>query len=52
VTQTSASVECQTNEAIFVSKEDYEEFIYKATKNIDIKGDLEKMKTFFLTNDP
>ena len=52
VTQTSASVECQTDEVIFMSKEDYEEFVYKATKNIDIKGDLEKLKTFFLTHDP
>jgi hypothetical protein len=51
VTQTSASVECQTDEVIFMSKEDYEEFVYKATKNIDIKGDLEKWKTFFLTCD-
>ncbi len=52
VTQTSASVECQTDEVIFMSKEDYEEFVYKATKNINIKGDLENLKTFFLTHDP
>ena len=51
VTQTSASVECQTDQVIFMSKEDYEEFVYKVTKNIDIKGHLEKLKTFLMTYD-
>ena len=47
-----ASVECQTDEVIFMSKEDYEKLVCKAAEVIDIKGDLEKLKTFFLTWDP
>jgi hypothetical protein len=47
-----ASVECQTDEVISMSKEDYEKLVCKAAEVIDIKGDLEKLKTFFLTCDP
>jgi hypothetical protein len=43
-----ASVECQTNEGVFLSKEEYE----KLTEKPDIKGDLEKLKTFLLSYDP
>ena len=50
--QTSASVECQTDEVIVMSKEEYEEIVDKAARNIDMKGDLEKLKTFFLKYDP
>ncbi len=38
VTQTSASVECQTDEVIFMSKEDYEEFVYKGPKTSTSKA--------------
>ena len=47
-----ASDECQTNEVIFMSKEEHEELIHKAAESIDIKGDLEKLKTLFLAYDP
>ena len=46
------SVECQTNEVIFMSKEEHKELIHEAAENIDIKGDLEKLKTFFFAYDP
>ena len=35
-----------------MSKEEHEGLIHKAAENIDIKGDLEKLKTFFLAYDP
>ena len=50
--QTSASVECQTDEVIFLSKKEYEDILGKAARNIDMKGDPEKLKTFFLSYDP
>ena len=37
VLQTSASVECQTDEVIVMSKEEYEEIVDKAARNIDIR---------------
>jgi hypothetical protein len=46
--QMKASVECQTNEGVFLSKEEYE----KLTEKPDIKGDLEKLKIFLLSYDP
>ena len=52
VLQTSTSVECQTDEVIFLSKKEYEDILGKAARNIDMKGDLEKLKTFFLSYDP
>ena len=52
VTSVKASVECQTNEVILVSKEEHEELICKAAENIDVKAEVEKLKTFFLTYDP
>ena len=39
VLQTSASVECQTDEVIVMSKEEYEEIVDKAARNIDMKGE-------------
>ncbi|CAB4041343.1 Hypothetical predicted protein [Paramuricea clavata] len=52
ISVTSASVECQTNDGIFLSKEEYEELIQKSAEIFDIKGDLEKLKTHFLAYDP
>ena len=52
LTPMKANVKCQTNEVIFMSKEEQEELIHKAAENIDIKGDLEKLKKFFLAYDP
>ena len=49
---TRASIECQTTEVVTISKEEYEELLHKAAGTIDIEGDLEKLKTFFLSNDP
>ena len=49
VTPMKASVECHTNEVTFVSNE---ELICKAAENIDVKAEVEKLKTFFLTYDP
>ena len=46
------SVEIQTNEVIFMSQEEHEELIRKAAENTDVKGELEKLKTFFLAYDP
>ena len=50
--QTRASIECQTTEVVTISKEEYEELLHKAAGTIDIEGDLEKLKTFFLAYDP
>ena len=35
-----------------MTPDEYEEFIQKSAENIDIKGDLEKLKKFFLSYDP
>ena len=52
VSQTKASVECQTTEVIVISKDEYEKLLQKTASIIDIEGDLEKLKTFFLAYDP
>ena len=52
VSLTSASVECQTDEVIFLSKKECEGIIDKAAGNIDMKGNLENLKTFILRYDP
>ena len=52
VSQTKASVECQTTEVIVISKDEYEKLLQKTANIIDIEGDLEKLKTFFLAYDP
>ena len=51
ISSTSASVECQTNMVYFTPGE-YEELSQKSAENIDIKGDLEKLKKCFLCYDP
>lgn len=38
ISVTSASVKCQTNDGIFLSKEEYEELIQKSAEIFDIKG--------------
>ena len=52
VSQTKASVECQTTEVTVISKDKYEKLLQKTANIIDIEGDLEKLKTFFLAYDP
>ena len=51
VTPMMASVECQTDEVTFMSKEDYEKLVCNAAGVLDIKGNLEKLKTFLLAYD-
>lgn len=46
------SVECQTDEVTLLSKDDYQALVNKATENLHVKGDLEKLRTFILTCDP
>ena len=48
----SASGECQTNNGIFLSNEEYEQLISKTVENPDINSELQKLKIFFLAYDP
>ena len=43
ISPTSASVECQTSDGIFLTPDEYEELIQKSAENIDIENDLEKL---------
>ena len=47
----SASVECQTDNCIFLSNEEYDQLISKTVENPDINSELQKLKIFFLAYD-
>ena len=43
----SASVECQTDNSIFLSNEEYDQLISKTVENPGINTELKKLKIFF-----